>query len=194
MPTPLSGLPSRRDGRDSGPPSRHKPTWSRAQSSDQIIHLGIAKVPVVHRLIRFHESGQEGVHLGSSRKAPLGHQSTGHLFRQPQFQDHLQELRSDLGSIIGQPGDSSSRRVDNGSLFLHEQLRLQKEVAERLGVSPSLVSKWEKGERKPDDGQFWELMKITLKSRWKESPDSFGGSFHSNTRTSFSANAFRSSE
>ncbi|NBP25653.1 MAG: XRE family transcriptional regulator, partial [Proteobacteria bacterium] len=33
----------------------------------------------------------------------------------------------------------------------------QKEVAERLGVSPSLVSKWEKGERKPDDGQFWEL-------------------------------------
>ena len=33
----------------------------------------------------------------------------------------------------------------------------QKEVAERLGVSPSLVSKWEKGERKPDDSQFWEL-------------------------------------
>ena len=46
----------------------------------------------------------------------------------------------------------------------------------------------------PIELQPSELMKITLKSRWKESPDSFGGSFHSNTRTSFSANAFRSSE
>lgn len=33
----------------------------------------------------------------------------------------------------------------------------QKEVAQRLGVSPSLVSKWETGDRKPDDSQFWEL-------------------------------------
>lgn len=33
----------------------------------------------------------------------------------------------------------------------------QKAVAERLGVSPSLVSKWEKGERKPDLTQIWEL-------------------------------------
>jgi len=36
----------------------------------------------------------------------------------------------------------------------------QKEVASRLGVSPSLVSKWEKGERKPDDSQFWELGRL----------------------------------
>ncbi len=36
----------------------------------------------------------------------------------------------------------------------------QKEVAARLSVSPSLVSKWEKGERKPDDGQFWELARL----------------------------------
>ena len=36
----------------------------------------------------------------------------------------------------------------------------QKEVAARLGVSPSLVSKWEKGERKPDDSQFWELGRL----------------------------------
>lgn len=36
----------------------------------------------------------------------------------------------------------------------------QKEVAARLGVSPSLVSKWEKGERKPDDSQFWELARV----------------------------------
>jgi transcriptional regulator with XRE-family HTH domain len=36
----------------------------------------------------------------------------------------------------------------------------QKEVAKRLGVSPSLVSKWEKGERKPDTVQFWELSRV----------------------------------
>ncbi len=36
----------------------------------------------------------------------------------------------------------------------------QKEVAARLGVSPSLVSKWEKGERKPDDSQYWELARV----------------------------------
>ncbi len=36
----------------------------------------------------------------------------------------------------------------------------QKEVATRLGVSPSLVSKWEKGERKPDTVQFWELSRV----------------------------------
>ena len=36
----------------------------------------------------------------------------------------------------------------------------QKAVAERLGVSPSLVSKWEKGERKPDSSQIWELGRI----------------------------------
>lgn len=36
----------------------------------------------------------------------------------------------------------------------------QKEVAHRLGISPSLVSKWEKGERKPDDSQFWELGRL----------------------------------
>lgn len=33
----------------------------------------------------------------------------------------------------------------------------QKEVAARLGVSPSLVSKWESGERMPDATQRWEL-------------------------------------
>lgn len=33
-------------------------------------------------------------------------------------------------------------------------------VAERLGVSPSLVSKWEKGERKPDAKQIWELGRV----------------------------------
>ena len=33
----------------------------------------------------------------------------------------------------------------------------QKEVAGRLGVSASLVSKWEKGERAPDETQRWEL-------------------------------------
>lgn len=33
----------------------------------------------------------------------------------------------------------------------------QKEVAARLNVSPSLVSKWEKGERVPDESQRWEL-------------------------------------
>lgn len=36
----------------------------------------------------------------------------------------------------------------------------QKEVAARLGVSPSLVSKWEKSERKPDEGQIWELARM----------------------------------
>lgn len=36
----------------------------------------------------------------------------------------------------------------------------QKAVAERLGVSPSLVSKWEKGERKPDTAQVWELARV----------------------------------
>lgn len=36
----------------------------------------------------------------------------------------------------------------------------QKQVAERLGVSPSLISKWEKGERKPDESQLWELARV----------------------------------
>ena len=36
----------------------------------------------------------------------------------------------------------------------------QKAVAERLGVSPSLVSKWEKGERKPGVVQIWELARV----------------------------------
>jgi len=36
----------------------------------------------------------------------------------------------------------------------------QKAVAERLGVSPSLVSKWEKGERKPDAAQIWQLARV----------------------------------
>lgn len=38
--------------------------------------------------------------------------------------------------------------------------RSQKEVAARLGVSASLVSKWEKGERKPDIAQVWELSRV----------------------------------
>ena len=36
----------------------------------------------------------------------------------------------------------------------------QKEVAVRLGISASLVSKWENGERKPDDSQWWELARL----------------------------------
>jgi Zn-dependent peptidase ImmA (M78 family)/DNA-binding XRE family transcriptional regulator len=36
----------------------------------------------------------------------------------------------------------------------------QKEVAERIGVSPSLISKWEKGERQPDEAQIWELARV----------------------------------
>ncbi len=36
----------------------------------------------------------------------------------------------------------------------------QKAVAERLGLSPSLISKWEKGEREPDEAQVWELSRL----------------------------------
>lgn len=36
----------------------------------------------------------------------------------------------------------------------------QREVAARLGVSASLVSKWEQGEREPDAAQVWELSRL----------------------------------
>ncbi len=36
----------------------------------------------------------------------------------------------------------------------------QKAAATRMGISASLVSKWEKGERTPDEAQLWELSRI----------------------------------
>lgn len=36
----------------------------------------------------------------------------------------------------------------------------QKTAATRMGISSSLVSKWEKGERMPDEAQLWELSRI----------------------------------
>lgn len=36
----------------------------------------------------------------------------------------------------------------------------QKAAATRMGISSSLVSKWEKGERTPDETQLWELSRV----------------------------------
>ena len=49
---------------------------------------------------------------------------------------------------------------ENLTLVRERLGKSQKAVAERLGVSSSLISKWEKGERKPDAKQIWELGRI----------------------------------
>lgn len=49
---------------------------------------------------------------------------------------------------------------ENLTLVRERLGKSQKAVAERLGVSPSLISKWEKGERKPDTKQIWELGRV----------------------------------
>ena len=50
--------------------------------------------------------------------------------------------------------------ADNLALVRDRLGMSQKAAATRMGISSSLVSKWEKGERTPDEAQLWELARI----------------------------------